>query len=111
MVEHFYPGPLAIDLDDSQTKQLSVRHPPRRPCAAAVQVLDLLLRGEAGAIAAIRPRLEPLAIGIERRVPFGDSEDLPSFAVAAVASSAASSSKLAIAASVSSSVIGVSLPV
>jgi hypothetical protein len=60
MVEHFYPGPLAIDLDDSQTKQLSVRHPPRRPCAAAVQVLDLLLRGEAGAIAAIRSRLEPL---------------------------------------------------
>ena len=39
-----------------------------------MQVLDLLRRGEAGATAAIRVGLKPALIGIECRVPLGDSE-------------------------------------
>jgi hypothetical protein len=72
-----------------------------------VQVLDLLLRGEAGAKATIRPRLEPLAIGVESRVPLGDSQgrielfvcgggELRGFFGAAIAGSSSGASVIAV---------------
>jgi hypothetical protein len=51
-------------LDDGVHEAAFVSHPPWRPCAGSVQVLDLLRRGEAGAEAAVWPGIEPLAIGI-----------------------------------------------
>jgi hypothetical protein len=41
-----------------------------------VEVRNFLLRGEAGHVAAVRPGLEPLPIGVERRVTLGNSEGL-----------------------------------
>jgi hypothetical protein len=63
-VERLGPGAAADD-GPNETRRIER---PARPGARGVQVRNLLLRSQPGPVAAIRPGLEPLAIGIESRV-------------------------------------------